>query len=1008
MRATSSHPPEGVERELHFAPLDRNGGGAARLRDPQLPTGGAALVSELPRPLVASDGAAVKAGRGAGRSGAEETETSKEEKRPPLLRGVCEPSFPTTLEGARGEAGSLRSSAAKPAAGGGSTARAPSYGQSASQMSVGERSAPVVSPLHARPRPIQAMPTPKHWSVFYPDGIDNQPPLLLHYLVLGGWRTVAGGWDYFSHRRLQDGEVIGHQVRWLHNAQPRDRFVFVVSPVEPKSADGSVGRWQKFRDHIYGPPPAFAYNKGKLFKQPPFGAAGTALANARGSASLSRLLLQDEDAASPTLEPLARNAGDVVVTPPCSPHGRSERQEPKQADTTHCSGEGGAAKTVGVEVIEVRHEDVTATDYGPRLSSSRFAIEAKAVYAYYFASVQEAFAHYDCLEELRRMEEQIRRGVTNRMPLHHKGGSHYRPSQGGAFVAFENVCGGDSFLAQATMGATPPTPHGSAVGLGLGKETPPPARGEATTESFPTTTMDESCITADDQTERQTPWNEAQLLYPSSPESLRLSGNAQQLERHPRYSRLDRHSLTGNAATMRGNGSFADVRHPRHRDGLTLSAAHPTAARSRASVGEPVIRPRLLPTLTTAHFDTIVTVYSEDPNFNAVLREVLMPEPGTHPYTVSLKEQRRMLSMYETGMPAWTIFLASTGLPYRRVFRLIFVGLVNIWPLISLFVGLYDLYKHLPQMKTFLSTTMAPLLGWVDEHFTFRVSMLVTYIISVGVTVAASFTSFLSQFYILEVILYPLRILAGFLQTPFALLFELLWSIVFIIGSFVRLLFVTLKMVFVGPFLLVAHVASWEFGSAPVIPVAVEGTSLTLKWWRAWQEFWVTVASPVKNLAKAWYDSVVHVAVSAARREASIRRWYTPKLSYALAFVAKVREVCVVNIAIWWQLCGPGWGMWLLHTVLFAYALCLLLMPGNGDAFPSYAIFAAPPTPLHGDAAALTTPAPAFTEAAEGGAGDAALPMEGPLPLGDIDGNGFDALYFAWETLIAVWVQLPW
>ncbi|ESL08545.1 hypothetical protein TRSC58_03750 [Trypanosoma rangeli SC58] len=962
------------------------------------------LESEFPRPAVASDGAEVRASSAADRRGSKETEPLKEEKRLALLRSICEFS-PTALGGSRREAGFLLPLTARPAGGGGSMTQAPSCERSVSQMSADEGSAPAVSSLYARSHQTHAMPVPKHWSVFYPDGIDSQPPLLLHYLLLGGWRTVAGGWDYFSHRRLQDGEVVGHQVRWLHNAQPRDRFVFVVFPVEPKTEDASVGRWQKFRDQIYGPPPAFAYNKGKLFKRPPLGSAGAVLTKSRKSTSLSPLLVQDEDLSSPTLEP--------------PHHGREEKQEPGQASTTHNGGgNGGAAKTVGVEVIEVRHEDVTATDYGPRLSCSRFAIEAKVVYAYYFATMEEAFAYYDCLDDLCLMEEQIQRGITNLMPFHHKGG-HCTTCQSGPFVGFEHVYGGNN-VAQATMGATTPRPQTS--GGSMGKETPMTTHKEEVIESLPITIVDESAATTDEQTETRTSWNEAQAMCPRSPEPLQLPADTQQLGHQQQYCQLKRNSPPVHAAAVWNDASHVDLHHPSHRDILTPLASHRTSARSRAPVSEPWIRPRLLPTPTTAHFDTIVTVYSEDPSFNAVLREVLMPEPGTHPYTVSLKEQRRMLSMYETGMPAWTIFLASTGLPYRRVFRLIFVGLVNIWPLISLFVGLYDLYKHLPQMKTFVSTTLAPLLEWIDEHFTFRVSMLVTYIISVGVTVAASFTSFMSQFYILEVILYPLRLLAGFLQTPFALLFEVLWSVTFIVGSFIRLLFLTLKMVFVGPFLLVTHVASWEFGSAPVLPAAVEGTSLIMKWWRAWQEFWVTVASPVKNLAKAWYDSVVHVAVSAARREASIRRWYTPKLSYVLAFVAKVREVCVVNLAIWWQMFGPGWGLWLMNMVLFAYSLCVLLMPESGDAVPPYALFTAHPTPLHGGgggaAGTRTTPAPVVVgdggaplrenaPLLTGAAGDAGdLPLMNGLPLDN--GNAFDALYFAWETLIAVWVQLPW
>ncbi|KEG10545.1 hypothetical protein DQ04_03591000 [Trypanosoma grayi] len=803
---------------------------------------------------------------------------------------------------------------------------------SVSQSLSGEAALRATSVASSRSAP-SITTVPHHTSVFYPDGIEEQPPVLLHYLALSGWRTVAGGWDYFSHRRLEKGETVGHAVRWLHSARPRDRFVFVISPVERKAEGETVGMWGGLRDRVFGPPPAFAYKKGKLLKQP------TAVSPAQAPHEL--------------LSPSAR---------PLSPVARR--------------GGGNLSRSgSGVEVVEVRHEDVTALDYSPRLLSSRFAIETKAVYAYFFVSMEAACAYYDSLEDLDRIEEQIERGVTNITP-------QVRPDQ---TIKSGSSC---SFALDHLISTAGPVETEAATEVShLGKndrESSASPQNDAATES------PDNVLGADEWDVEQAmrgvrfPVVEIQAPRCKSPELMQRRKQKLQSTSH-----------------------------------LTIS---PVAPLRRVALGEtPFLRHRVMSTPTTVHFDTIVTVYSEDPNFNAVLRELLMPEPGTHPYTASLREQRRMLSMYETGMPSWTVFLASTGLPYRRVFRLTFVGLVNIWPVISLFVGLYDLYKHLPQMKAFVSTTLAPLLEWVEHRVTLRVSMLVTYILSVCLTVVTSFTSFLSQFYVLEIILFPLRLIGRLLQTPFALVFDLLWTFFSIIVSFLSLVLVTIKMLFVGPFLLVTHLAALDFGGTTVLPAAAEGTSLTMKWWRAWQEFWVTVASPVKNLAKAWYDSVVHVAVSAARREASIRRWYTPKLRSVGAFVEWVRELCAVNLTLWWQLWGPGWDIWLVNVLLIVYSAWVLLYTSGGSSANGVGTSAAASIggvagsdlgamatdetalmPVASTVAEAATTATAVEPFIEERLGFSLMMVDPPL------GGDVDALYFAWETLLAVWIQLPW
>ncbi|KAH9600728.1 hypothetical protein LSM04_003152 [Trypanosoma melophagium] len=914
------------------------------------------------------------------------------------------------------------------------------------------------SPMRTASQPSLRVPqtavAPQHWSVFYPEGMDQQPPVLLHYLVLGGWRTVAGGWDYFSHRRLQKGEVVGHSVRWLHSARPRDRFVFVITPVESKAVrdegeeeekemkEGLLGAWRRFRRSIFGSPPAFACNKGKLFKDPSVNRTGHASTNAGGESPVPTPTLvprlTNDDAISRSLTPLNLEApsnnvsstkmGSVGVGGGKSNNNNNHHHyhyylAGTRSSTTENRGRNNNSNNkggkIGVEVIEVRHEDITATDYSPRLLSSRFAMEAKTVYAYFFDTLEDALAYYGCLEDLQLIDQQVRRGVTNVIPCVKKEESNNVGRQQSSGVldrmfSEDNVMGNPLFT----------TERNPSFSIYTGNNMLTSFDGEPLDVSLPRTEQGRGG------------GGGGGFLTPTRPEPIHHLTPSDYVDNITNIGNEEGKYLQREEGSPSVIPYFPLTQKSNEESQYKVGKESLVSTRDSQLYDVPFVYPRVMPTPTTVHFDTIVTVYSEDPNFNALLREVLIPEPGTHPYTASLKEQRRMLSMYETGMPAWTVFLASTGLPYRRVFRLTFVGLVNIWPVISLFVGLYDLYKHLPHMKEFVSTTLAPLLDWIERRVTLRISMLVTYLLSVGFSVAASFTSFFSQFYVLEVFLLPLHFFGRLLHTPFTLIFELLWTSLSIIVSFLSLLLVTLKMLIMGPFVLVSHLASLEFATsgAGVLPAAAEGTSLTMKWWRAWQEFWVTVASPVKNLAKAWYDSVVHVASSAARREASIRRWYTPKLRCVINFMEFVRELCIVNVWLWWQYCSAGRGLWVLYLILLLTCLWMWMLPfhldNNGISVISSSDGSGHTTILltsidHGWRSTIvgngkdtttysssSSSSSMFTSAerssidnsdsSSSSSSSAVMEMD-PYMSGE-----FDALHFAWETLLAVWIQLPW
>lgn len=163
--------------------------------------------------------------------------------------------------------------------------------------------------------------------------------------------------------------------------------------------------------------------------------------------------------------------------------------------------------------------------------------------------------------------------------------------------------------------------------------------------------------------------------------------------------------------------------------------------------------------ITTTHTNTMVVIYSQDPYFTHMLRELLAPESGTEPsFTTSKLSQQRLLSLCEAGMPSWTIFFSRWGLPYRRWFRLLAVTLLNIWPLIALCVGAYDLYKHMPHLRNFMADWFAPLSEWVNRNFALSVSIYLTYMMSVSLTVFQSLHSLVRTVtHLVTVLISPLR-----------------------------------------------------------------------------------------------------------------------------------------------------------------------------------------------------------------------------------------------------------
>ena len=296
------------------------------------------------------------------------------------------------------------------------------------------------------------------------------------------------------------------------------------------------------------------------------------------------------------------------------------------------------------------------------------------------------------------------------------------------------------------------------------------------------------------------------------------------------------------------------------------------------------------------HPNTMVIVYSQDPHFNAVLREVLLPEKGQIQFTESAREQRRLLALYEAGMPSWTVFFSRWGLPYRRFFRLVAVSIYNLWPAIALGVGVYDLYKHMPFLADFFAEHFHPAIEWINEHFTIHQSFLVTYIITVSFTALQGLHALLKSLRsFFAFILQPLTALGalfGLLQYPLMAL----WSFVtLVMWPFVQLfttIFNIISGTLLAPFKIVSSFVQMLMALAPGSSAAMTATANTTGFIANWLYFWDKVLRPVKNVLKACYDGIVHVGVAIARREASLRRWYSGLLAEAYDRIQRFVTLC--------------------------------------------------------------------------------------------------------------------
>ena len=98
-----------------------------------------------------------------------------------------------------------------------------------------------------------------------------------------------------------------------------------------------------------------------------------------------------------------------------------------------------------------------------------------------------------------------------------------------------------------------------------------------------------------------------------------------------------------------------------------------------------------------------------------------------------------------------------------------------------------------------------------------------------------------------------------------------------------------------SPYYLLRYMLSFiGLFATPGAAKTVQSASNFAIMWRYWLDFWETVARPVKNLAKAFYDGIVHVGVAISKRDASLRLVYR-------ATVPKLHRLFSIILVEWYQ-----------------------------------------------------------------------------------------------------------
>lgn len=112
-----------------------------------------------------------------------------------------------------------------------------------------------------------------------------------------------------------------------------------------------------------------------------------------------------------------------------------------------------------------------------------------------------------------------------------------------------------------------------------------------------------------------------------------------------------------------------------------------------------------------------VVAHFEDPGVQQALKQLL-----------GKPENKGMLLMYEASLPSWTVVLAQYSPLYHPWMRHLVKLISFVASCVTMSIGFYDLYMHLPIFRNFLNAHFHSWVRWLEEIIYIRMTILAGYI----------------------------------------------------------------------------------------------------------------------------------------------------------------------------------------------------------------------------------------------------------------------------------------
>uniref|UniRef100_J3MAF6 Uncharacterized protein n=1 Tax=Oryza brachyantha TaxID=4533 RepID=J3MAF6_ORYBR len=186
-----------------------------------------------------------------------------------------------------------------------------------------------------------------------------------------------------------------------------------------------------------------------------------------------------------------------------------------------------------------------------------------------------------------------------------------------------------------------------------------------------------------------------------APEAQALRGYLKRLseqEQQQQQQEVPSRSSSSSSRSCKTNNMLRLIQHIRRRSSTSLQADAGGDVQFHNHGDLPV------EAAAAQYTDTLILLRFRDSALPLKLREIIMSDI-------------RLLTLLESGLPSWVIFLQSYPLLcllYRPWMRPLARSLYLLVSLATVIIGFYDLYKNVPLLKAAAARVCGPLFGWIE------------------------------------------------------------------------------------------------------------------------------------------------------------------------------------------------------------------------------------------------------------------------------------------------------